>query len=94
MAVDGGGGYVITFSAFRNSEQNAGNESLAVVLLLEDCDFLPQTRTARQWTLVSPNSCCSFPPFQFSNGGVAGNMAGSKGSMTYVPGFWSLNGRN
>ena len=37
-----------TFGAFGDGEEDAGDEGLAVVGLLEDGDFLPQTGTAQR----------------------------------------------
>jgi hypothetical protein len=69
-----------TLNALGNGQQNAGNERLAVVRLLENDNLLSETRTGDA-KLVSADA-------------MQVCLLESAMAMTYVPGFWSWKGVN
>jgi hypothetical protein len=69
---------MLTFGTLWDGEQNAGNEGLAIVRLLEDSDLLAEARTVEDMSVVSSEAIRAW-------WGLV---------MTYVPGFWSWKGSN
>jgi hypothetical protein len=73
-----------SLDAFRNGEQDTGNECLAVVWLLKHLDLLAKSGAA----LVSVYS------FPVEVGPKQSSWAAISTCYTYVPGFWSVKGVN
>lgn len=85
----------LTFSAFRDGEQDARDERLAVVWLLENCDLLAQARANGQNGSVSIAAVCEMHnqvAMAASREASSSKCGGGAQSMTYVPGFWSVKG--
>lgn len=94
---------LLTLGALGDGQQDACNERLAVVGLLEDGDLLSETgpgptekRSAPRWCArawdasTEGNDEAARQLGKLARRGAAG--AGSGGVVTYVPGFWSVKG--
>jgi hypothetical protein len=72
---------------FGDGQEDAGDEGLAVVWLLEDLDFLAQARPGYV-SLSSETAVGEDFEALFLNSSPSQGMI----MVTYVPGFWSANG--